>query len=470
MNSLGRSCVRAPSLSRLALGTCFGLSLAACGASPNSNDGHAAGQGGGGLAGGAGGSVTSGGSSAQAGNTSGGSGASGGNLASGGSSSGGDGNAGSGNGSNGGSGPIGTNGPECGTGNPVTINGDAGVWQQIDVPISYGDCGAQSLLVDPVRASDYYAFGCPSSGPMFVLKSTDYGETFEQINVDGPGGNPWGVSVDKDPTRSVDTPPIFHSPSAGSGGVWKSTDGGVHWTKLEALGPVMAAAGASDDTYGVYTLRDDSPNHVLTTFHSSYGGFAETRDGGQTWEVHPSTKGSAGASSYIIETATPGTWLTIGIAFGDSRGLWRTTTCGRSPDCDGEIDDDSWTKIDDSMHFHGAFQEYLEPETGVLYIPTSGGIRRSTDSGATWDNVYSDGWRSGLVATDKYIYSNYHLDPGLKRALRSDPTNWVDYAEKPGAMSLGATPYGNAASSDCTRSVVLMGTDDSGIWRYIEEE
>jgi hypothetical protein len=56
----------------------------------------------------------------------------------------------------------------------------------------------------------------------------------------------------------------------------------------------------------------------------------------------------------------------------------------------------------------------------------------------------------------------------LLRATRSSGKDWASYTTTPPEMTLGATPYGNAASSDCEKWTIVMGTDDSGIWRYVE--
>jgi hypothetical protein len=359
----------------------------------------------------------------------------------------------------------------CGSGATSAITGDVGVWTQIAVPIEYGGCGAQSMLVDPARASDFYALACADDGSMATLKSTDYGATFTRIDIMGYQGNPSAAAVDPDPTRDPSTAPTIYAPAIyGSLGVWKTIDGGVTWRRLEALDEAMRPVQTTGtDAYGVWIVPG-SASHIVVTFQHGWrdsgAGMAESKDGGETWELHPF--GGYGSGAYFMATATHGTWLMIGMAFGGDTGTWRTTTCGRLPDCDGTPDGAAWTKVDDMNHFHGAFQSFLDHRTGWLYVPTGSGIRRSRDDGATWEQAHAAGWLSGVVATERNLYASSHLDPSLFRAAREPGTEWERYTEAPEAMTFGSTPQGNASSSDCDRWVVLMATDDSGIWRYVE--
>jgi hypothetical protein len=380
-----------------------------------------------------------------------------------------------------GTGGAGGAGQTCGTGSAVTSGGATGVWAKPSVPVTYSDCGSQTLVVDPVRSSDYYAFVCVTGGSIGVLKSTDYAQTWTRVDktydsggawpVDTFSGNPWGASIDPNPGRNPGTTPTFYAPAGyGALGVWKSTDGGVAWVRIRSLDTAIEPYSIND-AYGVYVLADNPPNHVMVTFHSPWNtgraSLAESTDGGATWTIHPS--GSyCGAGSYFMPTAVAGTWLTVGMSYGDSGGTWRTTTCGRSPDCNGTPSASAWTKVDDTDHTHGAFQHYLDPLNGWLYMPGSGGIKLSKDNGATWKSVYSTQWMSGIVATDKYLYANYFYGTTLLRATRSNGADWATYTSSPSGLTGGAAPYGNAASSDCTHWTVVTSNDDPGIWRYVE--
>jgi hypothetical protein len=347
--------------------------------------------------------------------------------------------------------------------------GPTGEWVEIDVPINYDDCGAQTMLVDPARPSDFYALVCAGSDAG-TLKSTDFGQTFERVDTRGFSGNPTGGAIDPNPCRDPSTPPTLYSTAFGADlGLWKSVDGGVNWRQMipEERGSVPGLE-CSDywppDFYGVAVLPDNPPHHILVTYHAAAwncaaGGFAESLDGGETFIEHRGPSGW-GSSDYpvVIDSQT---WLIVN----EEDAVWRTTTAGR---VNGVVSPDAWTRVSSAGHTHGSFQAFVTPE--AIYIPGKGGIFRSTDKGATWDNVYDVGqnFMDSVIGTERYLYANAFYAPELKRASADTGSDWEDYTDLPGGMGQGPAPHGAATSFDGSNWVVITANDDSGIWRYVE--
>jgi hypothetical protein len=75
----------------------------------------------------------------------------------------------------------------------------------VTVPVDYDDCGAQTMLVDPVRPSDFYALVCANGFGAVTLKSTDFGRTFERIDERNFPGNPTAGGRHSIRRRSVRT-------------------------------------------------------------------------------------------------------------------------------------------------------------------------------------------------------------------------------------------------------------------------
>jgi hypothetical protein len=333
----------------------------------------------------------------------------------------------------------------------------------------------QSIRVDPVRPSDFYAFAA-SSPVTAVLTSTDYGATWTSVKTTSEmNGNPWGAAIDPNPCRDPATAPTLYSPAGyGSTGLWKSVDRGVTWTQLFTGDNVFSAYtpyGTIPDVYAVHILPDDPPNHLLLTFHGNWvdptngkkdtsidAGFGESTDGGKTWAVHRSPEG-AGTSHYMI-VVDSNTWLSIS----QDTGIWRTTSAGRM---NGAISPAAWTKVDDLVHEHGSYQPYVDPTSGDIYSPGLHGIKRSTDHGATWSSVYTNGgYMSGVIATKKFLYASDLYGVEL---VRSDASGnmFSPYTTKPDDMKYGSAPYGNAASFDGAHWIIVTGNID-GLFRYIE--
>lgn len=359
--------------------------------------------------------------------------------------------------------------------------GPPGEW--VNLPISVGAYasdagGAQTVVVDPVRPSDFYAFVSPADNKTtYVFKSTDFGLNWKDVNTTAAlQGTPWGAAIDPNPQRDPETPPTLFCPAGfGAYGMWKSVDGGKTWTDMfvndKAFAPYSPFGNV--DAYQAIVLPDNPPNHLLVTYHYGFkgagdvqtndGGIGESTDGGKTWVVHAPPAGF-GNSHYIMPFDSQ-TWLTIAQRNDGKNGIWKTSTAGR---VGGKIDPAAWKKVDTHEHAHGSFQHYLDPKSGVLYVPGFNGVRRTTDKGDTWDWAeQNSGYTSSVIGTENYLYSNYRDGPQLRRATRSSGTDWAKYADEPEGM-LGAPPYGNAASFDGQHWILVLGGHKSGLWRYVE--
>ena len=78
---------------------------------------------------------------------------------------------------------------------------------------------------------------------------------------------------------------------------------------------------------------------------------------------------------------------------------------------------------------------------------------------------------SGVVATARYLYSNFFTGPELARAPVADDVTWqASYTTAPAPLSgYGANPMGNAATYQASSGkwMIFMATT-IGVWRYIE--
>jgi hypothetical protein len=353
------------------------------------------------------------------------------------------------------------------------------------------------VLVDPVRPSDYYAFTGANNGPTIgVYRSTDFGLTWQSVNTTaGITGNPWGASIDPNPSRDPNTPPTLWSPSGyGAGGAWKSVDRGATWQRSAGCDAAFASYNpfGITDLYHIAVLPDDPPNHILATYHyyfanNTEGGFGESWDGGATWVVHPPPPG-VGTSHYVIPIGGT-TWAVIAQDNSGQNGIWRTTTAGRVGGTqaakfrDGTISAAAWSKVDTLEHAHGSHENVVLADGTILVTGWTNGAM-SKDQGATWTHFTSGSWAppnqfqqsdmTNIAVTDKYIYTNYLAGAVLARAPRNNPigeANWdIAYATNPPAMMQGGAPFGMAASFDASLGhwVIVAGTYFSGVWRYVE--
>ena len=83
----------------------------------------------------------------------------------------------------------------------------AGVWEKEDLPGFATPDTVETVVADPVKPSDFYAFAGSNNGPTIkVYGSTDFGVHWTNVNTTAAlTGNPWGASIDPNPHRDPGT-------------------------------------------------------------------------------------------------------------------------------------------------------------------------------------------------------------------------------------------------------------------------
>lgn len=151
--------------------------------------------------------------------------------------------------------------------------------------------------------------------------------------------------------------------------IWQTTDGGLTWTSVYTYAGPLAIF-----TFRFLEFPSDSVGYGVGGFSGSFGNVSQvvkTIDGGQTWQLLPSTAGSVpmgGASAAAFPDS-----LTGYVADVQDR-LFRTTDGGQS-----------WTIVAQSTF--GAFygMSFTDALTGYG-VGFNGNLRSTTDGGQTWQN------------------------------------------------------------------------------------
>lgn len=182
---------------------------------------------------------------------------------------------------------------------------------------------------------------------------------------------------------------------AASGGVWKSTDGGVTFEPIFDDQPVasigdIALAPSNPEVVYVGTGEDNVRNSV------SYGnGVYRSNDGGETWH-HVGLEDTQTIGRVAVHPTDPDTVFVaaIGPIYGPSaaRGVFRSRDGGGSWERVLSLDDD-----------HGAADVEIDPSNPNIMFATlwkfrrqpwtftsgsdDGGVWRSRDGGSTWEKL-----------------------------------------------------------------------------------
>lgn len=181
-------------------------------------------------------------------------------------------------------------------------------------------------------------------------------------------------SLAMDPTR----PDILYAGSAG-GGVWKTVDGGLHWTPQTDLLPNLRIGSIVVDPHRPdRVFAGCGEGFVSWQGMQAFGqGVYRTDDGGEHWELLASTK--TADFSYVFDLAADPHQANALLA-STNRGIYLTTDGGST-----------WKRVVVGSTDHRGMQcVYHSSAAGVVYGVIEGvGIFRSLDHGASWTLVYS---------------------------------------------------------------------------------
>ena len=193
--------------------------------------------------------------------------------------------------------------------------------------------------------------------------------------------------------------PNIYYVGAASGGIWKTTDGGVHWEPLFDSQPVSSI--------GALAIAPSNPNVVWAgtgepwiRSHISVGqGVYKSTDAGKTWTLMGLEK-TGRISRIVIDPKNPDVVLVgaLGHAYGpqQERGVFRTTDGGKT-----------WERVLFTDEKSGCAHLEMDPNNpqvvfaGMwpLEIHTWGrdsggpgsGLFKSTDGGVTWKRLSGNG-------------------------------------------------------------------------------
>lgn len=364
----------------------------------------------------------------------------------------------------------------------VTAQGSSG-WTNVtpkgvSLDPNYAGCGncnygAQDVLVDPARPSDLYAFFCYQG----VWKSTDYGQKWTKVNTGTnssyiDSGRPWTAAIDSNKNRDPNTQPALWT-VAGYGnklGVYKSTDGGVNWThhtvgNSNAIAIANGNTAAGDDVYSLDVDPNDSA-HLIAGFHG-YPGVSESFDGGVNWHSVQVPKGM-GTSLYVFFVDTGSSASTRTTWLTQAQANNNSEGIWRTTDAGS-----SWRQTSTLEHPHGNAQFFMAGGNVVYAAGYDGeaGVYKSTDGGATWTKGSGAPSESGVVGTPSRLYAmNGGATQGQNNvsnvlSARSDGVVWS--AWNPTA------PFSNGAKRaavtyDGTHYIIVSGNWLAGLWRYVE--
>ncbi len=205
----------------------------------------------------------------------------------------------------------------------------------------------------------------------------------------------------------------FRSGGPGSG-IFKSTDGGEHWTELVASN----AKGLPEKPYGRIALAvaPSKPQTVYAMIESAHSALFRSDDGGANWK-------RLDASQYMV-------WRPFYFA--------NLIVDPANPDKIFKVDGPLLLSVNGGQSFstvgggaHGDFHDvWIDPkDPNTLYTGDDGGLWRSLDGGTRWEHIVN------LPVSQFYHVSVDMADPYHVYGGLQDNSSWVGDSSYPGGVS-----------------------------------
>lgn len=244
------------------------------------------------------------------------------------------------------------------------------------------DSGPPSFVASlavPARTPGTIYAGTDREG---IFRSRDGGRTWTAINEGMTDRQIYALAID--PAN----PATIYAGAAWGRGVWKSVDGGEHWTVAGGNQPVPSSddrSSAATDVFGnVFALAIDPLTPATLYAGTAEEGVFKSVDAGASWTQ---VEALAGLSMYslAVDPHDPrfvyaGTYRYGFFWSSDGGATWKQA---------------QWSESDVPRSVFSIAVDPLKP--GVIYAGSDGGgVYRSDDRGVTWRR-YSDGMQAGLT-------------------------------------------------------------------------
>jgi hypothetical protein len=357
----------------------------------------------------------------------------------------------------------------AGSGGAVVLppaTGTPGVWEKVtpataDPALFTGASGfgMGNIVTDPARPTDLYVGGYGS-----IWKSTDYGLTWYKLN---SNPNPPYLPLGHVLAVAGTTPAtLWMANVIGAQHVFRSKDGGLTFN-LTGDVPELPDAGS---LYSIVVDPNDS-THLITGLHEQ-DKVLESTDSGDTWKLVSGTGWPSGGISwfpYFIDTGTPATtsktWFAIAQ---DGASAVMTSDGGKT-----------WAipkGIEQLKHPHGDTGLYQNGNT--LFVAgvgamTGDGVYRSTDLGVNWTRV-TQGSGGVVWGSPKNLYVMWGWacascgvkDGGPQYQTAPYPGDTWAMGTVPDGLTWG--PNSVAATTDGKHNIFVGSMWATGLWRYVE--
>ncbi len=350
--------------------------------------------------------------------------------------------------------------------------GGVGVWEnitppQVPLPGAFPcDYGTLAFVVDPQTPTTLYLGTCQHG----IYKTVDSGATWVKIDT---GINAHAIDTSRQWTFVIDPvdPQILYTDTGYGGdgnGAYKSTNGGVDWTRIwPAQACTNACSGIVQYDFVAQIAMDPTDRqHVFLSWHGTCAApytpvcYGESHDGGTTWTMRNGDSRWIPSEAQTIYAVDGQHWLFANHA----DGLWRSSDAGAS-----------WTLIDSQAAGHWPAQLY-KSMSGVYYMGADNGIYRSTNF-TTWTLLSVGYLVNGFVSDGTTMYASNAgaLTPwvpvGTNPYIQSSEADGVSWSATTWPVPAGQFTQGAGAGMgiDPINHILYSSNGTVGLWRVLTQ-
>ncbi|TBL68310.1 sialidase family protein [Paenibacillus thalictri] len=287
--------------------------------------------------------------------------------------------------------------------------------------------GVESLATDAVEPNRLYIAAGTYTNDWtdmngVILRSADKGATWQRSELPFKfGGNMPGRSMGERLVIDPSNNSVLYFGARSGNGLWRSTDYGETWSRVESFTATGNYVDDYKDTVGIAWITfDPASAEPGGTTQTIYVGVADTRqsiyrsrDGGQTWEAVPGQPNQGFLPHHGVLSPNGSLYVTYNEGAGPYNGgkgaVWKYDTAA-----------ESWANISPTGNmdnpYGGISVDVQHPNTIVVATMNKWWpddyIYRSTDGGATW-KVFWELNNSGNPSRINRFAIDYSLSPWL---------------------------------------------------------
>ena len=285
-------------------------------------------------------------------------------------------------------------------------------------PDNMGLLGVDALALDPSTPGKLYMLAGTeywNQGKTMILRSSNYGETFDTIDVTAQfktHGNGYGRQNGERLAVDPNNPDILFCGTRNDG-LWKSSDGGSSWTQVSGLTAPSNGLGICFVLFDKSVVGSRGTNRIYVGMSNTGNNLYVSNDGGSSWSVIALPPLSKQVMPQRAVLTPGGKFLYVTTANGAGPGFGNGITISRGAVLKYDTESAAWTNIspenwvDDpphpeypgqtqwDAHFGGFGGISIDPSDSNHLVVSS----INTWKPQRWDNSNRAGWGDKIFAT-----------------------------------------------------------------------